>query len=135
DTMAEDYLLGNANAEAIKTIFMHVDETRDSIIEKKKALEEVTQKFPKFRAGLLSLATAWLQLHREAEALETLEKYDEIEKNDPIANYYMTVLYAERMYYSNAWKHLKKTEEIIFARNHHPKTIRELRQQLALLSP
>ncbi len=135
DNMAEDYLVGNANADAIKAIFMHVDETRDSIIKKREALEQSLQKFPYFRAGILSLATTWLQLHREAEALEWLEKYQALDSTDPTVNYYLTVLYAERMNYNKAWEHLKQTEKIVFARDHHPKALKELRRQLAFLSP
>ena len=40
DSMAEDYLLGNADADAIKTIFIHVDETRESIPKKRNALAD-----------------------------------------------------------------------------------------------
>lgn len=135
DSMAEDYLIGNIDAESIKTIFMRVDESRESIIKKRDALAQAVQKFPEFRAGVFSLATAWLQLHREGEALEVLERYHEIDPNDPSANYYMTVLYAERMNYNKAWEHLRQTEKIVSTREHHPRALQELRQQLALLSP
>lgn len=135
DTMAEDYLTGNVDADGIKVIFMRVDETRASIIKKRDALQLTIQKYPRFRAGILNLATTWLQLHREGEALEILEKYDEIDPNDPTANYYMAVLYAERMHYNKAWQHLKQTEKIAFSREHHPKALQKLRQELALLSP
>lgn len=135
DSMAEDYLTGKADEKAIKAIFMHVDETRESVIKKRDALEQALQKFPTFRAGILNLATTWLQLHREREALELLERYNEIDSKDPSANYYMTVLYAERMNYNKAWQHLKQTEKIVFLREHHPKALKVLRQQLALLSP
>lgn len=135
DCMAEDYLTEKTDAESIKTIFMRVDETRESIIKKRDALAQAVQKFPAFRAGVFSLATAWLQLHREREALEVLERYHEIDPNDPSANYYMAVLYAERMNYNRAWEHLKQTEKIVFSRDHHPKALQKLRQQLALLSP
>lgn len=135
ETMVEDFLEGKADLDAIKAIFMYVDETRDSIIKKRKALEEVIQKYPAFRTGISSLASAWLQLHREGEALELLEKYDEIDSNDPTTNYYMAVLYAERMDYNKAWKHLKQAEQIVFSRQHHPKALKELRRELALLCP
>lgn len=135
DTMAEDYLLGKADPEAIKAVFMHVDETQESIIKKRDALALTVQKFPEFRAGMFSLAGAWLQLHREGEALEVLEQFYRIDPNDPTANYYMAVLYAERMNYNKAWEHLQQTENIVFAREHHPKALQELRRQLALLSP
>lgn len=135
DSMAEDYLNGQVDAEGIKAIFMRVDETRDSIIAKKNALIKILEKYPHFRAGISSLATTWLQLHREGEALEVLEKYDLIDKEDPTTNYYMAVLYTERMNYQKAWIHLKRAEDIVWAREHHPKALKELRQELALLCP
>lgn len=135
DTMAEDYLLGKADAEAIQAIFMHVDETQESIIKKREALNQSLKKFPEFRSGIFSLAVTWLQLHRAGEALEALEKYHQLDPNDPTANYYMSILYAERLNYNKAWEHLQQAEKITFAREHHPKALKELRQQLALLSP
>jgi regulator of sirC expression with transglutaminase-like and TPR domain len=135
DSMVEDYLLGKTDAEAVKAIFMHVDETRESILEKREALTNAVNKYPEFRAGLSSLATTWLQLHREGEALEVLEKQHAIDSTDPTTNYYMAVLYAERMNYQKAWEHLAQTEKIAFEREHHPKALKDLRKQLAHLSP
>ena len=88
-----------------------------------------------FRAGIFSLASTWLQLHREGEALEVLEKYYEVDPNDPTANYYMAVLYAERMNYNKAWQLTQQTEKLVQKREHHPKALKELRQELALISP
>lgn len=135
DTMAEDYLQGKADSEAIKAIFMHVDKTQESIIKKRDMLLKITQKFPEFRAGLFSLAVTWLQLHREGEALEVLEKLHQLDANDPTSNYYMAILYAERMHYNKAWEHLQQAEKIVFSRDHHPQCLKELRLQLALLCP
>lgn len=135
DTMAEDYLTGKADANAIKAILMHVDETRESIIKKRDRLIEVVQKYPLFRAGIQSLAITWLQLHRQGEALEILESYHKIDPNDPTVNYYMAILYAERWNHNKAWQHLKEAEKIVTAKDHHPKALKELRQELARLSP
>lgn len=135
DTMAEDFLNNHADEEAIQAVLMHVDETRESIINKRDALLASLKKFPSFRAGTLSLATAWLQLHREGEALEVLENYYAIDSNDPTSNYYMAALYMERMNHAQAWKRLRQAEKIVFERKHFPKALKELRQQLAQLSP
>lgn len=129
-TVAEDYLSGNVNAEGIKTLFIRVDENRSSILEKKTALEKVLERYPKFRAGLFNLAATWLQLHRLDEALAALEKYQELEQSDPAAEYYMSVIYAERLDYKKAWNHLKNAERLTLARNHRPKALIKFRKSL-----
>ena len=48
-TMAEDYLLGNVDAEGIKVIFMPVEEERQSLLDKKEALEKILEKWPRFQ--------------------------------------------------------------------------------------
>lgn len=135
NNIAEDYLTGKVDAEGIKAIFLEVDETRESIINKRRTLEKALERCPNFRAGLYSLAGTWLQLHRQREALELLEKYHSLDSTDPTVEYYLIVLYAERFDYNNAWKHLKYLEELVYGCNHHPKLLKELRQELALRSP
>jgi predicted Zn-dependent protease len=135
DTTAEDYLNGNIDAEGLKPLFISVDETRESVIKKREAVEKILEKYPKFRAGIFSLATAWLQLHRQREALEVLERYHSLEPNDPTAEYYLTMLYLERFDYNNAWIHLKSLEKIVKNRNHYPKQLKEIRRELALIYP
>lgn len=134
-TVAEDYLQGAINAEGFKPLFMHVDETRESILAKKKALEATLEKYPSFRAGQISLAVSWLQLHRAGEALDILKKYHDLDAADPEAEYYLSVLYAQRFDYNKAWEHLKQSETLTKARNHHPKALKELRKELASRSP
>lgn len=135
ESMAEDYLKGRVDEEGIRSVFMYVDETRESILKKRDALAKVLEKFPEFRSGYFSLAGTWLQLHRMGEALELIEKYHRFDANDPTAEYYLTVLYAQRMDYNKAWKHLGNAEKIVATRNHDPKTLRDLRRELAHISP
>ena len=135
DSMAEDYLNHHVDIEGLKTFFLPVDETRESILEKKKSLEEVVSRFPRFRAGLFALASAWLQLNRQGEALSLLERYHELDPNDPTAEYYLSILYMERQNFVRAWKHLKQAEELTSLRDHHPKVLKELRKELTILCP
>ncbi|HEY4832746.1 MAG TPA: transglutaminase family protein, partial [Waddliaceae bacterium] len=107
-TVAEDFLLGNVNSDGIKVLFMYVDETRESILKKKDTLIKVLEKHPYFREGWLNLATAWIQLHRQKEALSALEKYWKLHPFDPSAAYYLSVLSAERLDYNNAWNYLQQ---------------------------
>lgn len=135
DKMPIDFLNEKADAECIKTIFMRVDEKRESILKKRDALINILKKFPEFKDGYSSLATTWLQLHREGEALEILERLHQVEPNDPTTNYYMATLYIDRMDYNKAWDHLKQTETIVQGRNHHPKALKQLRQKLSGICP
>ncbi|MBI5346049.1 MAG: tetratricopeptide repeat protein [Chlamydiae bacterium] len=135
DTIAEDYLNKKADAEGIKAVFLTVDETRDSILEKQKKLEAVVQKFPEFRAGIMQLATTHLQLGRTKEALQVLQKYFVIDQNDPTVNYYLSMIYLERYDYNNAWKHYKKLESILTKQGHAPKALKELQDTLRKTSP
>jgi regulator of sirC expression with transglutaminase-like and TPR domain len=135
DLMAEEYLNGLVGSEGIGAIFKPVDENRASIIEKKNELDEIVKKYPKFTSGIFSLAVSWLQLHRQKEALEVLEYYHSIDSLNPTVEYYLTVLYAERYDYKKAWEHFLQTEKLVEARDHHPKTLKELRRHLSSLSP
>lgn len=135
DSVANDYLNGAVGLDGIKAMFRQVDENRQSILEKKDALQKVLLNHPQFRAGYFHLAVTWLQLHRFREALRVLERYHQMEPTDSTAEYYLTMLYAERFDYNKAWQHLRNTESLVAARNHHPKILKELRHELALKSP
>ncbi len=135
ETIPEDYLEGRVDAEGIKMIFLHVDETRTSIIEKQKSLEKIVAKYPRFRAGILQLAVTWLQLGRASEAKELLEKYHQIDPSHSVVEYYLSILSLQRYDYNLAWKFLKSTESILSMRDHTCKALRGLKNHLKRLSP
>lgn len=135
DTMAEDLLKGDADAEGIKAFFMNVDENRESLLAKKEALERAVRKYPRFREGIFSLAGTWLQLHRAGEALAVLNSYHAIDPTNPNVEYYLAALYAERLDYNNAWKHLRLAEAITESRDHHPEALKSLKHELSKLCP
>lgn len=135
ETISDDFLNGVVDIDGIQAVFLHVDEQRDSIIAKRKALEAALLKYPKFREGLFSLAGTWLQLHRTGEALQALCRYHEIDPNHATVEYYLSAIYAERLDFNNAWKHFRIAEKIVKKRNHNPEAILELRQELARQCP
>jgi len=135
ETIPEDFLSGKVDIEGVKTIFLPVDETRASILKKQAALQKVLSRYPRFRAGLMQLATTYLQLGRGKEALETLLCYQKIDPCDATVNYYLAALSLERIDYPSAWKYLKATEQLTAARDHHPKALNELRQHLRQVYP
>lgn len=132
---AEDYLAGLVDEEGLRALFIAVDEKRSSIIAKQRTLQQVVEKYPRFRDGLFALATTWIQLHRLNEALACLEKYHEIDSTDPKVEYYLTLLYMERYNYPKSWQHLKQTEQIVYAHTSHCKTLQYTRRELEHLSP
>ncbi|HSW86960.1 MAG TPA: transglutaminase family protein [Rhabdochlamydiaceae bacterium] len=135
ETIPADYLKGKVDAEGLKTVFLHVDETRASIVEKQKKLQKILSKYPSFRAGLLHLAITWIQLGRGREAQEILEKYHKIDPGDSVVEYYLAILCMERMDYNRSWFFLKRSESITQAREHKPKALKEIRNHLRRICP
>lgn len=135
ETMTVDYLEGRVNIDGLKAIFTHVDENRTSILEKQAELQKIVKKFPRFRAGILQLATTSLQLGRTAEALETLSSYHAIDPNDATVEYYLAALSLDRLDYLKAWEHVKKAETLTQSRNHKPKALKALKAEIRKSCP
>jgi tetratricopeptide (TPR) repeat protein len=133
--VTDDYLEGRADADALKAVYLHVDEKRQSVLEKQKKIQEVLKKFPRFRAGILQLAVTWLQLGRQQEALQTLELHHQIDPTNCVVEYYLSILSLQRLDYNKAWQHLRQTEKILSSREHKCKALRGLRDHLRRLSP
>jgi tetratricopeptide (TPR) repeat protein len=135
DSIAQDYLNGKANADAILTVFSEIDEKRSSILEKQEKLKQVEKQWPEFRQGLVHLAITYLQLGREKESLPLLERCDRLDPTDPTISYYLSVIYFQRRHFAKAWRYLQQTEAIVFPRGHHPKALKELRESLQIACP
>ena len=135
ESIPEDFLSGKIDVEGIKVVFLPVDETRTSILAKRKELEQILKRHPHFRAGLLQLATTWLQLGRESEAREILERYHKIDPHNCIVEYYLSVLCMQRMDFNRAWSHLKAAESIVASRKHNPQALIAVRDALRHSSP
>lgn len=135
DIVVDDYLDGKTDASGLAAIFMRVDETHQSLMQKKAAIEEAVLKFPQFRAGWFYLAVSWLQLQRDKEALAVLQKYHELNPQDVTAEYYLAALYAQRYDYNKAWEHLENAEALAKTRDHEPECLEELRRSLKLMAP
>lgn len=135
DVLAEDFLKGEADVESIQTIFMEVDDSRDSLLTKKAALEKSLEKFPHFRTGIFALATVYLQLHRNKEALHWLNHYHQLYSEDPTAEYYLAALCAERCDLGKAWEHFHLADSLTKGRDHRPKALKELRHVLMQKAP
>lgn len=135
DTLVEDYLTGRTDANGLKVIFMTVDENTDSLLAKKKALEDCLKDYPNFRVGWLQLATTLMQMHRLGEGLQCLQHYHNMHATNVNAEYFLSVIYAERLDYNKAWEHLRNTEVLLAARDHNPKALKTFRRQLSLRSP
>jgi regulator of sirC expression with transglutaminase-like and TPR domain len=135
ETIAEDYLQGRVDIEGMKAVFLPVDETRDSIIAKQRELEAIVKRHPQFRAGLLQLATTWLQLGRTSEARSILERYHRLDPHHCIVEYYLSLLCIERLDYTQGWHYLRQLERLLSQKNHHPKALSSIRKTLLRVYP
>ena len=135
DTVSEDYLEGKTDADGIQAIFMEIDETRNSILKKQKAIQDVLVKYPDFRQGILHLAVTYLQLGREKEAIPHLRRYAELAPEDPTAQYYLSAIHFQRSNFNEAWHFLQKAEQILFRRKHDPRALKNLRKELQRACP
>ena len=135
ETLTTDYLDGKITIEGLQTIFMPVDETRESIVKKQKELEKLLKKYPKFRAGIFQLAITYLQLARAGEAQGILTRYHELDSGDPTVEYYLSIVCAERYDFNKSWEYLKQAEAITAQRDHRPVALRALRNKLRTVCP
>ncbi len=135
DTVSEDYLKGLTDIEGIQAVFSEVDTSRSSILEKQKRLENVLEKYPKFRGAIFHLAITYLQIGREKEALPILERYTALYPEDPTVNYYLSVIHYQRHNPNLAWKYLKEAEKLTTTKDHHPKALKELKDALQRTCP
>ena len=135
DSISEDYLQGFTDAEGIQAVYSEVNETRASILEKRKKIESVLEKHPNFRQGILHLAITYLQMGREKEALPILERYIGISPLDPTVNYYLSAIHFQRHNYTLSWKYLLAAEKIVQEKNHAPKALLDLRKALERVCP
>ncbi len=135
ETGPEDFLRGRATIEGLKTLFIHVDETRASILDKQKKLLKVLKKSPHFRDGIFQLAITYLQLGRGHEALETLLRYHDLDPTNPAVEYYLAIVLMNRFHYKEAWHHLDLAERLTEKRGHAPHCLKGLRHALRTLHP
>ncbi|MEM7174597.1 MAG: transglutaminase family protein [Chlamydiota bacterium] len=135
ETLPEDFLTGKVDVEGIKAVFLHVDETRTSILAKQTKLKSALKRCPKFRNGLFHLAITYLQLGRRSEALAVLNRYHELDAHNPVVEYYLAILSIDRFHYHKAWQYLKNAEAITAACNYTPQALRCLRHRLRTLTP
>lgn len=135
NTLAEDIYYNRVDKMSLKPFFMYVDESRESIIRKKDALEESIKKCPNFRSGIFSLAICHLQLQRPQEAIKLLEEYHRQDPNDISIEYYLAELYYSRICAPKAWEAYKRAEEIALKKGPLPKALTQLKKTLSIRSP
>lgn len=135
DTLAKDYLSGKIDAKGLNAIFMHVDETRESILQKQAELETILKEYPDFKEGWHHLAITWLQLSRSKEGLKALEHYHTLEPNNPMVEYYLSHLYMNRLNYEKAFSHLQNATALSKEGEHQYKILQPLRSTLKLIDP
>lgn len=135
EPLSEDYLLGNIDESGIEAMFIHVDEERASLEKKRDTLKEIVARFPRFRSGWESLGMTELQLYREKEAIDALQKADALDRSNPTIAYILSVLSLKRLDYKSAWEHLYRAERLVQAKGHDPEALKALKHKLTLVDP
>lgn len=135
ETIPDDYLKGRVDIDGIQVVFLSVDETRESIIQKQKRLKKVLMRCPKYRAGIFQLAITWLQLNRSMEAVQTLETYYALDPTNATVAYYLTILSLQRFDFNQAWKYWHRANKLTLERKHNSKILKELHIHLKRLCP
>lgn len=135
ETLAEDYLAKRVDQRGVLAVFEKVDETRESILAKQKELEGILEEFPQFRDGVFQLAVTWLQLGRNKEGLEVLSRYHALDAQNPIVEYYLSILHIQRFNYAKSWQHALEAKQIAEKQGYSPKALKEVLQHLKLQCP
>ena len=135
NTLAEDIYYNRVDKMSLKPFFMYVDESRDSVMQKKEALEQSIKKCPTFRTGLFMLAICCLQLQKPQEAIGWLEEYHRQEPNDITVEYYLAELYFSRFDAPSAWMAYKRAEKLALAKGKLPQALIQLKTMLSIRAP
>lgn len=135
ETIAEDFLQGKVDAKGIEPIFCFVDEKRSSILEKKRKIEAVLDRYPEFRAGIFQLGITWLQLHRDREAYATFQRYHCLDPNHAAVEYYLSMLAWKRKEYERAWEYLNQAISLTSKRSHFPRVLHDLQREFSTICP
>ncbi|MGE3534498.1 MAG: hypothetical protein AB7H48_06675 [Parachlamydiales bacterium] len=67
--------------------------------------------------------------------MEILQRHHRLDPNNATVEYYLSIIAAGRLYYHLAWSHLQKAEALVQERNHRPKALLGLRDQLRRVCP
>jgi tetratricopeptide (TPR) repeat protein len=135
DTIADDLLSGKIDSSGLDAVFEEVNETRESVLQKKAKLEKILRIYPQFREGIFHLAITHLQLGRNKEAIKCLEDYHKIDPNNPTVEYYLATLQLQRWNFKESIKHLNYCKSILSNFDHNPKIIQQLEKGLRQTAP
>lgn len=134
-SLAKDYLENRINLDGVKTLWLPVKETRESILEKNVQLKALIKKFPLTREGLFQLAVSYLQLSNTVEAEKVLLEYNKIAPGNPTVHYYLSILAKKHMDLASAWKHYRTAAAIIESSGGNLYCLQNLYKQLQSLLP
>lgn len=135
ETLPQDFLRGRCDVECIKTVFKHVDENRESVLEKQKRLQDHLKKYPKFRDGYFHLAVTHFQLNQHEHALKALEKLHKLDPTKPTVEYYLAELKLMRLRPLESWKHFENAQKLLRDHDHNPPCMKTLLKNLTYIYP
>ena len=135
DTEREDLLKGLCDIEVIENLHGLAHESLQALLDQEKKLLEIIKGYPKFRSAYFYLAMNYLQTHRYGKAREVLQEYHSIDENNPLVEYYLSLLHREVLDYKSAWEHCSRAEALLKDHKELPKGLCALKRNLAFLYP
>ena len=129
ETIIEDYFCDRVDVAGIKLIFQEGDTTRDAIMDKQKALTLYLKQYPRFREGFLQLGVSYLQLGSLSEALEPFRQYHTLDPNNPMIEYYLTLIYMKRLNFPQAKEHLQQCRQLLQKQEYYPNDLKQLEEE------
>lgn len=125
-----DYLKGLIDNDGLLTAYKSAEEPRESQEQKRIELENTVRKYPRFRMGLLQLAATYMELQQADKALQTLNRYHDLDSEDITVEYFLAELSISRHDCNKAWEHLRRAEELSAIHQLHARPLEELRTNL-----
>lgn len=129
-TIPADLLDSAVDAAGIRLLYTPLPTQRADLDAYRLDIEALLARYPRFRAGWLQLAHAWLELDRHGHALAALERYYLLDDSDPHVTHLLAQLSLERYDYQKAWLYFHRTQELCTQLGCQPKALRELRSAL-----
>ena len=118
--LISDYLEKRVNSDGILEFFIPFEDTFKALENKKQRLEKLLKKYPKFKSGLLLLASVYSEMGRQKEAYKQLAAYIALEPHDPTIAFHLSEMALKRKDMSAAWRYFAQAKENFLKQGFEP---------------
>ncbi len=122
--LISDYLEKRIDSNGILEFFIPFEDTFKALEHKKARLEKILKKYPKFRSGLLLLASVYSEMGRQKEAYRQLTQYIVLEPNDPTIAFYLSEIAFRRKDLPSAWLYFAQAKKNFLNQGFEPTAIK-----------